>query len=268
MVSSNCVFSATAVVNNHLYKESAERSRLAQELDVAHNIQASLIPPGNPRIPGCSVAGFWQAARQVGGDFYDFIPLPDGSWGIVIADVADKGIPAALFMAMSRTIIRTIAYNRVHPSETLMRVNQIIDSEAQSDLFVTVFYAVYDPRKNTLTYANGGHNPPLLLHTNGSVELLHGDGIALGVIPNVTIIESSVHLQPGDTLIFYTDGVTEAMNEDYDEFGMSRLQVTARNGRYLQAEQIMQAITHAVNQHAGDTPQFDDITLVVLKTDA
>ncbi|MFQ5435424.1 MAG: PP2C family protein-serine/threonine phosphatase, partial [Anaerolineae bacterium] len=257
---------ATAVVNNQLYKESAERSRLAQELSVAHNIQSSLIPPGSPHIPGCTVASFWQAARQVSGDFYDFIPLPDDRWGIVIADVADKGIPAALFMAMSRTILRTIAYNRIHPSDTLMRVNEIIDAEAQSDLFVTVFYAVLDPQRRTLTYANGGHNPPLLIYANGQIELLKGKGIALGVLPNVTIIESSVHLHPGDTLVFYTDGVTEAMNEDYDEFGMERLQVAAGRMRHRQAKKIMQAITHAVNEHAGDTPQFDDITLVVLKT--
>ncbi|KAA3665053.1 MAG: GAF domain-containing protein [Chloroflexi bacterium] len=258
---------ATAVVNNQLYKESAERGRLAQELDVARNIQSSLIPPGSPHIPGCSVASFWQAARQVSGDFYDFIELPDHKWGIVIADVADKGIPAALFMAMSRTIIRTIAHNRMHPSETLIRVNQIIDSEAQSDLFVTVFYAVLDPQKHTLTYANGGHNPPILLRQNGDIELLRGDGMALGIIPDVTIAESSVRLHHGDTLIFYTDGVTEAMNEDYDEFSMGRLQVTASRFRHRQAENIMHAITHAVNDHAGDTPQFDDITLVVLKMD-
>ncbi len=258
---------ATAVVNNQLYKESAERSRLAQELDVAHNIQASLIPHGSPHIPSCTVASFWQAARQVSGDFYDFIPLTDTTWGIVIADVADKGIPAALFMAMSRTIIRTIAYNRVHPAETLIRVNQIIDSEAQSDLFVTVFYAVFDAHKRTLTYANGGHNPPLLIHPDGTFIELSGDGIALGVLPDVTIQENHIRLHPGDVLIFYTDGVTEAMNEDYDEFGTSRLQVAARRMRHRHAKDIMHAITHAVNEHAGDTPQFDDITLVVLKAD-
>ena len=258
---------ATAVVNNQLYKESAERSRLAQELNVARNIQSSLIPQENPNIPGCNVASFWQAARQVSGDFYDFIELPDNKWGIVIADVADKGIPAALFMAMSRTILRTIAHNRIHPSETLKRVNAIIDSEAQSDLFVTVFYAVLDPQNRTLTYANGGHNPPILLRKNGDVELLRNHGMALGVLPNITIPESSIRLHHSDILIFYTDGVTEAMNEDYDEFGMGRLQVTASRHRRRNATQIMRAITNAVNEHAGDTQQFDDITLVILKTD-
>ena len=151
---------ATAVVNNQLYHEAAERERMAQELSVAHNIQASLIPDGRPDIPDCDVASYWQAARQVSGDFYDFIDLRDGNWGIVIADVADKGVPAALFMALSRTILRTVALNRKDPAEVLIRVNQIICQEADSDLFVTLFYAVWQPKTHTLLYANGGHNPP------------------------------------------------------------------------------------------------------------
>ncbi|MCP5094657.1 MAG: SpoIIE family protein phosphatase [Chloroflexi bacterium] len=258
---------ATAVVNNQLYKESAERSRLEQELNVAREIQTSLIPPGNPAIPGCNVASFWQAARQVSGDFYDFVELSDDKWGIVIADVADKGIPAALFMALSRTIIRTIAYNRVDPASTLMRVNQIIDSETQTDLFVTVFYAVWDAKFNVLTYANAGHNPPLLFKKKGENQLLSTQGMALGVLPDVTIEQKFVQLDPGDTVIYYTDGVTEAMNEDYDEFGMQRLETTARNNHQRTAHDILEAITQRITAHAGDTPQFDDITLVIMKRD-
>lgn len=256
---------ATAVVNNRLYKESAERSRLAQELDVAYEIQASLIPHGSPQIPGCDVASFWQAARQVSGDFYDFLELSAGRWGIVIADVADKGVPAALFMALSRTILRTVAFSRLEPADVLMRANRIINSDAQSDLFVTIFYAVWDPDKETLSYANGGHNPPLLLPRKREPRLLHGDGIALGVLPDVTIAQHSVRLRRGDTLIFYTDGVTEAMNEDYDEFGLRRLRLAAEANRRHSASEIVAAITQAVDVHAGETAQFDDVTLVVLK---
>lgn len=256
---------ATAVVNSQLYQEAAERSRLAQELDVARDIQASLIPDGSPDIPGCSIASFWRAARQVSGDFYDFIPLHSGDWGIVIADVADKGFPAALFMALSRTILRTVALNRHDPAEVLMRVNDILTSEAQSDLFVTVFYAVWQPHSKTLLYANGGHNPPLLLRSNGKARLLSGDGMALGILPGIEIEARSVRLQPNDTLLFYTDGVTEAMNEDFDEFGIERLRLAAQSARHLDAPGIVAAITDNVQLHAGDTPQFDDITLVVLK---
>jgi serine phosphatase RsbU (regulator of sigma subunit)/putative methionine-R-sulfoxide reductase with GAF domain len=261
---------ATAVVNNQLYREASERDRLQQELNVAREIQSSLIPNGSPNIPGCSVASYWQAARQVSGDFYDFIPLYDGSWGIVIADVADKGFPAALFMALSRTIIRTVATNRTRqdPGDILMRVNEIIDNDAQSDLFVTVFYGIWNPKKNRLTYANGGHNPPLLLPAKGKSHLLPGSGIALGVLPEIKIESHSVRLHPGDTLIFYTDGVTEAMNEDYDEFGLSRMELAANSGQAADAHAIIEAITDSIFDHAGDTPQYDDITMVVMKRES
>ncbi len=256
---------ATAVVNNQLYHEAAERDRLAQELRVAHEIQASLIPAGNPQIPGCTVSSFWQAARTVSGDFYDFIPLRNGNWGIVIADVADKGIPAALFMALTRTILRTVAFNRSDPAEVLMRVNEIIDSETQSDLFITVFYGIWHPETQDLVYANGGHNPPMLLHGNGRSQLLDGSGIALGVLPHIEIQSHTIPLRPNDTLLLYTDGVTEAINEDYDEFGLERLRMAALKADSHHAQGIMQAITSSIRDHSGDTAQFDDITLVVLK---
>lgn len=257
---------ATAVVNNNLYKEAAERNKLEQELDFARKIQASFIPNGQPPIPLCNVASFWAAARQVSGDFYDFINLPDDRWGIVIADVADKGVAAALFMALSRTIIRTVALNREDPADVLMRTNEILDNDTQSDLFVTVFYAIWDAQTHTLTYANGGHNPPLLLGQNGRSALLCGDGMALGVIPQIHVERKEIEVHLGDTIIFYTDGVTEAMNEDLDEFGVERLQLTAHAHKHKNAASIVSAITTAIGDHAGQTPQFDDITLVVLKT--
>jgi len=256
---------ATAVVNNQLYKESAERDRLQQELNVAREIQASFLPDGNPDIPGCDVASLWLAARQVSGDFYDFLPRSDGTWGIVIADVADKGVPAALFMALSRTIIRTVGFNRKDPGEVLTRVNRIIHLDAESDLFVTVFYAVWDPNANVISFANGGHNPPILMNKKGETRLLKAPGIALGILPDVNIKTQSTRIERGDTLIMYTDGVSEAMNEDYDEFGMDRLYLTARAARKRDAQSIVQAISDSINDHAGGTPQFDDVTLVILK---
>jgi len=147
----------------------------------------------------------------------------------------------------------------------LMRVNEIINNDAQSDHFVTVFYAIWDPRKKELTYANGGHNPPLLIRRSGQTKLLKAQGIALGVMPNVVIEQKTLSFQKGDVLLLYTDGVTEAINEDYDEFGLSRLRLTADAVRNQSAVDIRAAITEAIHAHAGDTPQFDDITLVVLK---
>jgi len=256
---------AIAVVNDQLYKEAAERNRLEQELDVARQIQTSFIPPGSPEIEKCRVASFWQAARQVGGDFYDFLELPDGRWGIVVADVADKGVPAALFMALSRTIIRTIALGQHEPASTLERANRILWNDTTSDLFVTVFYAIWDPAAERLAYGNAGHNPPLLLRRGGESQLLRGDGIAMGVLEDVTIEQNEVALQLGDVAVFYTDGVTEAMNEDNDEFGMDRLRLAAEAAQQRDAAEIVEAITRAIRDFAGDTPQFDDITLVVTK---
>ena len=256
---------ATAVVNNQLYRESADRARLQQELDVAHTIQASFLPDGSPNIPGCSVATHWQAARQVGGDFYDFLPLNDDKWGVVIADVADKGVPAALFMALSRTILRTVAFNREDPAHVLMRANEIIAREARSDLFVTVFYGIWDPTTERFTYANAGHNPPLLLQPNGSFQPLPGNGIALGILPDIQMQSRSMALRPGETIILYTDGVTEALNEDFDEFGLERLQVAARAAARRPVPDIVRHITTSIRDHTGQTPQFDDMTLIILK---
>ncbi len=256
---------ATAVVNNQLYKESAERARLQQELNVAHEIQASFLPEGNPDIPGCDVASFWQAARQVSGDFYDFLPRSDGSWGIVIADVADKGVPAALFMALSRTILRTVGFNRRDPGQVLTRVNEIINIDSESDLFVTFFYAIWDPKTKVISFANGGHNPPIIMNKKGEPRLLKAPGIALGVLPDINIATHTVRLEREDTLILYTDGVTEAINEDYDEFGMERLYLTARAARRRNAQSMVKAISDSIQDHAGGTPQFDDVTLVILK---
>jgi sigma-B regulation protein RsbU (phosphoserine phosphatase) len=258
---------ATAVINHQLYQQAAEQKRLEQELDVARDIQASLIPAGNPNIPGCTVDSYWHAARQVSGDFYDFMPLANNSWGIVVADVADKGIPAALFMALSRTILRTVAFSRDDPAQTLIRVNQILNNDAQTDHFVTAFYAIWNPNTHRLTYANGGHNPPLLIRESGKVKLLTGQGIALGVLPNAHIEKNSLTFRRGDVLLLYTDGVTEAINEDYDEFGLERLKMTVENVKQRSAAAIRAAITEALINHAGDTAQFDDITLVVLKRD-
>ncbi len=259
---------ATAVVNNQLYKEATEREKLEQELDFAREIQASFIPDGRPPIAGCDVDSFWAAARQVSGDFYDFIALPEGKWGIVIADVADKGVPAALFMVLTRTVIRTVALNRTDPAEVLMRANEILDNDTQSDLFVTAFYAIWNPETQMLAYANGGHNPPLLLGQHGRCHWLNGVGMALGVIPQIDVESNEILVGPGDTVIFYTDGVTEAMNEDYDEFGEERLHLTARTHKNKDAAAIVDAITAAVNDHAGETAQSDDITLVVMKSTA
>ncbi len=256
---------ALAIDNARLYRESLERQRLEQELSLAREIQTSFLPREAPSVPGWGLAADWQAARQVGGDFYDFVPLQDGRYGLVIADVADKGVPAALFMALSRTLMRAVAFTGRTPSEALRRVNQLILSDARSDLFITVFYVIWNPVTGELAYANAGHNPPMLIRASGALELLSGRGIALGVVENINLEARSIVMAPGDTLLLYTDGVIDALNDEDDAFGMDRLRRTLDAARHLPARDIVKAIMSAVEQFSCCEGAFDDETIMVLK---
>jgi phosphoserine phosphatase RsbU/P len=256
---------ATSLETAVLQKSVAERERLEQELDVARSIQASFIPLSPPQSPGWDIATYWRAARQVGGDFYDFIPLRAGQWGLAIADVADKGIPAALFMAMCRTLLRASAINRISPSATLQRLNELLFNDSRSDLFVTAFYAVWNPETGEVTYASAGHNPPLLLRSDGSLIELHSKGIALSVVPDARIAEHKITMQPGDTLVAYTDGVTEAMQVDYTEWSMERFKESVMQHHGESPQEMMQGILSAIDSFVAGAPQSDDLTLWVLK---
>lgn len=257
--------SALAMETSRLQTESIERQRLERELEVARGIQHSFLPERLPNVPGWDLAARYRAARQVGGDFYDFIPLRSGKWGIVIADVADKGVPAALFMALSRTNIRAAAFNRDSPAETLVRVNELILSDSRSDLFVTVWYGVWNPTTGEIVYASCGHNPPLVILANNKYQELSAHGIALGVIDTIHLEEKRIVLQPGDVLLAYTDGVTDAPRSDGVEFGVSGLKSVATNLRLCSAQDISKGVIEAVDQFTIGEPQFDDLTLIVLK---
>ncbi len=259
---------ALAIDNARLYRESLERQRLEQELSLAREIQTSFLPREAPDVPGWGLAADWQAARQVGGDFYDFVPLPDGRYGLVIADVADKGVPAALFMALSRTLMRAVAFTGRTPSEALRRVNQLILSDARSDLFVTVFYAIWNPVTGEVAYSNAGHNPPILIRAGGALELLSGRGMALGVVEPIHLEARSIIMAPGDTLLLYTDGVIDALNDQDEAFGMERLSHTLNAARHLPARDIVKAIMRAVEQFACCEGAFDDETIIVLKRES
>ncbi len=258
---------ALALETARLQAEVTERQRLERELEVARGIQHSFLPQELPSVPGWDLSVSYRAARQVGGDFYDFIPLKDQKWGIVIADVADKGVPAALFMALSRTLIRAAAFSRDNPARTLTRVNELLLSDSRSDLFVTAWYGVWDPSTNEVIYASAGHNPPLIIRADGLLEELWAKGIALGVIETITLQEKQVTLGPGDVLIAYTDGITEALRNDGTEFGAVGLQSTAATARNRGAGEIVDRIMQAIDTFTAGEPQSDDLTLVVLKRD-
>jgi serine phosphatase RsbU (regulator of sigma subunit) len=259
--------SALALQTARLLIESTERQRLERELEVASGIQHSFLPQQLPRLPGWGLATFYRAARQVGGDFYDFIPLKGNKFGIVIADVADKGVPAALFMALSRTNIRAAAFSRDEPVATLARVNELLLADSRSDLFVTVWYGVWDPDSGEITYASAGHNPPLLLRANGDISELTARGIALNVVETPPLEEKQVCLEPGDVLVAYTDGISDALRSDGVEFGVMGLRSITESSLHYGAEDIRQRIVDTVDKFTGSTPQFDDLTLVILKNE-
>lgn len=248
-----------------LQTSAAERDRLEQELQMARNIQASFIPDEPPKLPGWEIAASWQSARQVSGDFYDFIPLPGGLWGMLVADVADKGTPAALFMAVCRTLLRAVAVSRTSPAATLLRVNELLLSDARTDLFVTVFYSVWNPASGRLTYASGGHNPALILPAEGRIQEIRTRGIALGVVPIIEIEEHHCILKPGHSLIAYTDGVTEAMQEDYTEYSLERLKTAVTDCRGQGAAEMLRYVLDDIEEFVQGAPQSDDLTLWILK---
>ena len=201
----------------------------------------------------------------MGGDFFDILRLEYDRIGIAVADVSDKGVPAALFMMSSRTLLKGAGIGSGTPGEVLREVNDLLNEENDAAMFVTIFYAMYDPETSELTYANGGHNSPLIIHADGSSELLPlTGGIALGIVPGIEYGESSLKLSPGDTVIFYSDGVTEAMNADGEEFGVERMREIFEPSPPTDPEAATAAIFEAVHAFAGDTDQSDDITCVTL----
>ncbi len=238
---------------------------LQNELEVARGMQQSILPTQFPKEPSYTVYGKMQPARNVGGDFFDVVHLSDGRLGLAVADVSDKGVPAALFMMSSRTLLKGAAIGLALPGEVLREVNDLLLEDNEGGMFVTVLYAVYDPSSRELTYANGGHNSPLVVHPDGASALFPlTDGIALGIAPDLSYKQNTVTLSPGDSVIFYTDGVTEAMNSEEEEFGLDALSEFFRTNPPENPEETTAAVFDAVNAFAGEAPQSDDITCLVL----
>jgi sigma-B regulation protein RsbU (phosphoserine phosphatase) len=259
---------AIAIETARLHQEELERHRMEQELMVARQIQLGLLPRDHPSIPGWEFALVYEPARQVGGDLYDFLDLPGGSQrlGIVAADVADKGVPAALMMALSRTVIRTATADGRGPGPALSLANSVIQKDSQAGLFVTAFYAMLDTASGRLVYANAGHNRPLWLRaSSGDVEELAARGIALGVLDDVDLEEREIQLDRGDLVVFYTDGVTEAMNVHEEHFGEERLRTVVAASRGATAEHVLSTLLNAIRAFVGDAPQSDDLTLLVVR---
>ncbi len=239
---------------------------LQNELDVANNIQQSVLPASFPLSDQYEIYGSMQPARNVGGDFFDVQILRDGKIGLAIADVSDKGMPAALFMMSSRMLLKGAGQRFEHPGEALAEVNDLLDADNEAAMFVTLFYAIYDPQTSNFCYANGGHNEPIVVHPDGRTTIVSPTGgTALGILPGLKYRESILKLESGDTVILYTDGITEAFNAEGELFGMDRLCQVFRDRQPTNAEEASAMVFDAVNEFAGDEPQSDDQACLVFR---
>lgn len=260
------VMSIMSVRLRRLMEEEVRRQRLEEELAVGRRIQLTLLPAGCPEVSGWDFAAGYKAAREVGGDLYDFVFEPGNTdrLHVIIADVTGKGVPAALFMAVSRTILRHEALDGRGPAEALERVNQFIGRDERAPLFLSAFYLVLNTATGEMTFANAGHNLPLWLRGTGEVDTLHARGIVLGAFTGLPIEEVVETVSPGDFIVLFTDGITEARNPTGDFFNDEGLEALIRSQQWPSAEALRDAIIDAVERFAGEEPQADDYTVVVI----
>jgi len=254
-----------------IYAQSLAHQKDARELAQAGKIQASFLPKEVPNLAGWQLAASLTPARETSGDFYDFIPLSGGRLGIVIADVADKGAAAALYMTSSRTLIHTFALEHPNSPELVIgEANHRITLDTHEGLFITVFYGVLDPNNGTLMYCNAGHNPPFLFQAQDDMDVrrLTRTGMPLGIVAETTWEQKTLQLSLGDVLVFYTDGVTDAQNQQEQFFSEERLLASAQSNLGDMAQEIHNAIQTDIREFVDAAPQFDDITLVVLVRDS
>jgi steroid delta-isomerase-like uncharacterized protein len=246
--------------------EAQERERIEQELRVARQIQRSLLPEATPELYGWRLTAYYKPAREVGGDFYDFLELENGRLGLVVGDATGKGIPAALVMATTRGMLRAVAQSLDSPGEVLARVNDALCPDIPSEMFVTCFYAILDPKSGTLRYANAGHDLPYLWH-GGDAEELRARGMPLGLMPEMSYDESEAVLREGDCVLFYSDGLVEAHDPHYEMFGFPRLgALIAEHGKQ---RSLVNSLLKELYSFVGERwEQEDDITLLTLERSA
>lgn len=259
-------------------RDISERKRMEEriarsnaELEIAGEIQQSFLPEDIPQMEAFDIAARNVMAKEVGGDFFDVIPfeviaLGQGTLGVLVADVSGKGVPAALFMALSRIVVRVNALWHLDPAKTIAASNNVITQDSRAGMFVTLFYGMLAEEERTLTYVNAGHNPPLVYRSaDGSMERLLPTGIALGAKTERAYAARTVRIGPGDVVVLYTDGVTEAVDKDLAMFGEERLRATVRENAGRPAARILDRILAAVDAFATGEPQFDDMTVMVIK---
>jgi len=244
--------------------EEGERI-MKRDLSQAADIQRRMLPEGAPEVPGADLAGFNAACRTVGGDYYDFFPYPDGRVAMALGDVSGKGMPASLMMAELHARVQVLAEDPGNLGGFMTRLNKATCVKCPSNRFVTFFFCVLDLVSGEVKFANAGHNPPILVRASGEMQMLEGGGPVLGILPPFVYTEECEHMDPSDMLVLYSDGVTEANNADYEEYGEGRLIEALKQHRGEPAAAIVDAVTRSLAEFTAGAPQADDITLAVAK---
>ena len=257
--------SAQVIENARLGEEEKALQLMQQELKMAHDIQNKLLPTRPPAIPGYQIAGRSLAARNVGGDYYDYFPSGD-RYAICLGDVSGKGMPAALLMACTQATVRGQTLVESSAARCIERSNALLYQITDSDKFVTLFFAMLDPAGHRLHYTNAGHNPPILL-SDKEAQPLDVGGPVLSILASIPYQEAHLDLHSGDLLVIYSDGFSEAMNRRFEEFGEDRLLEVVTAARDLSPEEVIERSFEAVRQHSGGAPQTDDMTMVALKVE-
>ena len=239
-----------------------ERAHVNQELRVARLIQRTLLPKDVPTLTGWQISAYYQPARQVGGDFYDFLPFEDGRLGIIIGDVTDKGVPAALVMATTRSILRIVAQGKDSPGAVLQQVNDLLYQDIPAKMFVTCLYAILNPADGRLLYANAGHDLPYLWQNDHVCEL-RATGMPLGLLPGMLYEEKETVIAPGDSVIYYSDGLVEAHNRERKMFGFPRLMKLLQDQAHKSSTPVIDYLLHELAAFTGPNwEQEDDVTMV------
>lgn len=253
-----------------MQQEHSQLESIKGDLAIAREIQQAILPRIFPPFPEnaeqLDIAALMNAAKDVGGDFYDFFRIDDQRIGFVVADVSGKGVPAAIFMAVSRTLIRATGVRGVSPAECISYSNELLAQESANSMFVTAFYGIYNLTTGQVTYTNAGHNPPYLMKADGTIlQLPFSSDLVVGAIDDFKYSEETLQLEHGDTLLLYTDGVTEAINSGDEEFGEQRLLAVLAQLTGNSSQDIIERIKACVSDFAGEAEQSDDITLLAIK---
>ena len=248
-----------------LHEQLIAKKRLEGQLEVARQVQLQLLPPRDPQLEGFDISAYNYPTEEVSGDYYDWVRIYDDQIGLVVADVSGKGVPAALLMAFLRASLRAAIHIGYAPHISMAKVNYLLWESIERNQFVTAFYSVLDASNRTLAYTNAGHNPPLLLNADGQARFIERGGLPLGMFKDTRYYEYYLPIESGQTLVIYTDGVTEATNTSDEEYGRERLERTARAGQHLSAKELIKFIHKDVLAWTDGQGANDDITFVIIK---